>query len=69
VLDDVEEDRCLDEELLQEQRRRGRRECPIPKPGGIVGEVLGFKSENDSNDSTHKALVERKERERNMRPP
>lgn len=21
-----------------------KRECPIPKPGGIVGEVLGFKS-------------------------
>ena len=21
-----------------------KRECPIPKPGGIVGEMLGFKS-------------------------
>jgi len=21
-----------------------KRECPVPKPGGIVGEILGFKS-------------------------
>ncbi|EPE10623.1 alpha- -mannosyltransferase [Ophiostoma piceae UAMH 11346] len=24
--------------------RRATRECPVPKPGGIVGELLGFKS-------------------------
>jgi len=23
--------------------RRPKRECPIPKPGGLVGEILGFK--------------------------
>ncbi len=28
-----------------------KRECPIPKPGGIVGEMLGFKpSAESSND-------------------
>ncbi|KAK2624506.1 hypothetical protein QTJ16_006456 [Diplocarpon rosae] len=21
---------------------RGKRECPVPKPGGVVGEILGF---------------------------
>lgn len=31
-------------ESLQEQKERMmRRECPIPKPGGKVGEMLGFK--------------------------
>jgi cytochrome c oxidase assembly factor 2 len=23
-----------------------KRECPIPKPGGIVGEILGFRPSN-----------------------
>lgn len=27
-----------------EGRRRSRRECPVPKPGGKVGELLGFKN-------------------------
>lgn len=25
---------------------RRRRECPVPKPGGLVGQVLGFKKED-----------------------
>lgn len=28
----------------EEGRRRSRRECPVPKPGGKVGEFLGFKN-------------------------
>jgi cytochrome c oxidase assembly factor 2 len=28
--------------------KRTKRECPVPKPGGILGEWLGF-HENDSN--------------------
>jgi cytochrome c oxidase assembly factor 2 len=24
--------------------KRSRRECPVPKPGGIVGQMLGFKT-------------------------
>jgi cytochrome c oxidase assembly factor 2 len=33
-----------DGEVTEEQTsdRRSRRECPIPKPGGRVGELLGF---------------------------
>jgi len=22
--------------------RRGKRECPVPKPGGVMGEILEF---------------------------
>lgn len=32
----------------------GKRECPVPKPGGIVGELLGFRkpgSEKTKNDN------------------
>jgi cytochrome c oxidase assembly factor 2 len=25
---------------------RTKRECPVPKPGGVVGELLGFKQAN-----------------------
>lgn len=28
-------------------KRRSRRECPVPKPGGVVGELLGFKNGNE----------------------
>lgn len=24
---------------------RPKRECPVPKPGGIVGQIMGFKNE------------------------
>jgi cytochrome c oxidase assembly factor 2 len=35
------------EDVIGEQTsgRRSRRECPIPKPTGKVGELLGFKNE------------------------
>ena len=32
----------------QAQERRSRRECPLPKPGGRVGELLGFRSSSGS---------------------
>ncbi|KAE8447663.1 hypothetical protein EG329_010469 [Mollisiaceae sp. DMI_Dod_QoI] len=31
--------------------RKSKRECPVPKPGGIVGEILGFKSPSPSSTS------------------
>lgn len=30
-------------EDTQAGMKRGQRECPIPKPGGLVGEILGFR--------------------------
>ena len=27
-----------------------KRECPVPKPGGLVGEILGFKPPSTSED-------------------
>lgn len=38
------------EDLVEQQGGRARRECPVPKPGGKVGELLGFKrSSNEDN--------------------
>jgi cytochrome c oxidase assembly factor 2 len=31
------------EEVEEVNGKRERGECPIPKPGGVVGEILGFK--------------------------
>lgn len=28
---------------------RKARECPVPKPGGLIGEVLGFKKTEEGN--------------------
>ena len=33
-----------DVEGIEGGKRSMKRECPVPKPGGIVGEILGFKS-------------------------
>ncbi|KAI0470251.1 hypothetical protein F4859DRAFT_486133 [Xylaria cf. heliscus] len=30
---------------------RGKRECPVPKPGGVIGELIGFKKEERSDTS------------------
>lgn len=31
--------------------QRGRRECPVPKPGGLLGEWLGFHKSSGSDAS------------------
>ncbi|GAW21592.1 hypothetical protein ANO14919_111150 [Xylariales sp. No.14919] len=28
---------------------RGKRECPVPKPGGVIGQMIGFKKEEPNN--------------------
>ncbi|KAJ4411271.1 hypothetical protein N0V82_009055 [Gnomoniopsis sp. IMI 355080] len=35
------------DDLVDQEGRKGRRECPVPKPGGKVGELLGFKTNDD----------------------
>lgn len=36
-------DRRQDDSSLSDMERARRRECPVPKPGGLIGEVLGFR--------------------------
>lgn len=38
----VVEESSEEEDVL----RRGKRECPVPKPGGVVGEILEFVNGN-----------------------
>lgn len=38
--------------LARMQGTKPKRECPVPKPGGLVGELFGFKpSEGDGKGS------------------
>ncbi|EKD18339.1 hypothetical protein MBM_03332 [Drepanopeziza brunnea f. sp. 'multigermtubi' MB_m1] len=32
--------------------KRGKRECPVPKPGGLVGAILGFGSSSSDEKRT-----------------
>lgn len=35
-------------DLVNNQGERSKRECPVPKPGGKVGELLGFRQSGQS---------------------
>lgn len=37
------------EEMKRLQDERSKRECPVPKPGGILGEWLGFHAEKNDD--------------------
>lgn len=41
------------QDLVDLDSRKSRRECPLPKPGGKIGELLGFNkmSNDDTKDS------------------
>jgi cytochrome c oxidase assembly factor 2 len=34
-----------DELVSLSEEERPKRECPVPKPGGILGQIIGFRSE------------------------
>lgn len=42
-------------DLADHDGRRGKRECPVPKPGGIVGELLGFRKPNSGGTKNDNA--------------
>ncbi|KAJ4390575.1 hypothetical protein N0V93_004171 [Gnomoniopsis smithogilvyi] len=41
------------DDLVDQEGRKGRRECPVPKPSGKVGELLGFKTTNNNDTKAH----------------
>ncbi|KAF1831004.1 hypothetical protein BDW02DRAFT_633200 [Decorospora gaudefroyi] len=64
-----EDDTCND--VMNEERRRRRlleerlaakRECPVPKPGGLIGQVLGVKNEEEDTEEPRLSVVQRVER-------
>ncbi|KZL80063.1 hypothetical protein CI238_08779 [Colletotrichum incanum] len=45
-------DQVSDEETIRAREERLKRECPVPKPGGILGEWLGFHGPSKEAEST-----------------
>lgn len=43
---------CGGEDLEVIDGTREKRECPIPKPGGVVGKMLGFTGTGGNTDGT-----------------
>ena len=42
---------------MQEELKK-RRECPVPKPGGLVGKVLGVRKTQGSGTERMEVMVE-----------
>ena len=41
--------------------RKKSHECPVPKPPGIIGRVLGFKSDDSTEEESRPQIVTQKE--------
>jgi cytochrome c oxidase assembly factor 2 len=46
----------LERQRRDEEWRAPKRECPVPKPGGLIGQVLGIKKEEDEEPSLQSQL-------------
>lgn len=47
-----------------ELRRKKAHECPVPKPGGVIGEVLGFKrGRGEARPSVETVQLDRRKNE------
>jgi cytochrome c oxidase assembly factor 2 len=46
----------FDQEAARRAMRRTKRECPVPKPGGLLGEWLGFHKPRSENDQTSRRV-------------
>lgn len=44
---------------LIEERLAAKRECPVPKPGGLIGQVLGVNDEKEEQPSSIMQRVEK----------
>ncbi|CAO2654617.1 Nn.00g113500.m01.CDS01 [Neocucurbitaria sp. VM-36] len=66
----VPEEESSNDVISEERRRRKqleerlapRRECPVPKPGGLIGQVLGVPKEEPEEDEGNLSIIQRVER-------
>jgi cytochrome c oxidase assembly factor 2 len=42
---------------LIEEKLAAKRECPVPKPGGLIGQVLGVHNEDEENKEEQKLSI------------
>ncbi|KAF1944378.1 hypothetical protein EJ02DRAFT_341008 [Clathrospora elynae] len=61
----VPEDETCNHVMSEERMRRqqmeenmaSKRECPVPKPGGLIGQVLGVKNEEEEDKTERKLSI------------
>jgi cytochrome c oxidase assembly factor 2 len=64
----IPEGETSEDNLSEEKRRRqlmeeklaAKRECPVPKPGGLIGQVLGVHGED--KEEQHSSIMQRVEK-------
>ncbi len=54
----------MDDDEERKELATKARECPVPKPGGIIGEVLGFGKREIRDATRPEVRVERRRGER-----
>jgi cytochrome c oxidase assembly factor 2 len=52
-----------------EEWKKPTRECPIPKPGGLIGKVLGIRKDEDEDDEEKLSVAQHIERAKWRRKP
>lgn len=50
----VAEESAEEGDEIEGRMGKPKRECPVPKPTGIVGEILGFKGSSSSSSTDGK---------------
>jgi cytochrome c oxidase assembly factor 2 len=67
----IPEDESCNDAMSEDRRRRrlieeklaAKRECPVPKPGGLIGQVLGVKAEEEQEQQEQQlSIMQRVER-------
>jgi len=49
-------------QVLLDDRLPARRECPVPKPGGLIGTVLGARERGENKDEQEAGILKRVEK-------
>ena len=47
---------------LIEEKLAAKRECPVPKPGGLIGQVLGVQNEDEEKEEQKLGIMQRVEK-------
>ena len=47
---------------LIEEKLAAKRECPVPKPGGLIGQVLGVQNEEEDKEEQQLSIMQRVEK-------
>ncbi|KAK7927007.1 hypothetical protein PG985_004005 [Apiospora marii] len=53
VKDEMAQFQSSNEDFDRLSSAQSKRECPVPKPGGVIGGLMGFKAKGDKDNNQH----------------